>query len=429
MNGRAHGLLALHLVKWRHLKRYREKEGVQVVSINSLLSEEQRAQCRAPIDKARTLPNVAFTSEVFYQVEVEKIFSANWVALDFVQMVPDNGDVLRVELAGMPLLMVRNHQGELKVFHNIVPYDGCLAVTDPQKEVSEIRTPYHGWKYDLDGKLTDISVWNGSYDGKDLSAVGERPRDLAEVPTAIWGPVVFVNLNGQAESFSEHIAPFHRIFENWDIEDLDIGRDEHSAPLLDPEDLATNWKTHYENWGINVLHESFVHSVYDASKEVPRLTQDGKKTCVDYIEGRFMALNYNDKDFQNTYPEFPFPDLSRSELKQADQGYFGSLFPNLHVGVWRTLIHLIISLPDGPGRTRTQRAQFYRTQAASDLAHLEARLATVTELNTAGSEDGRITQSVQKARRSPAFQSRYYSQFWDEMHYQFTQIVLNDLER
>lgn len=399
-----------------------------MITIDDLISYEQRAQCRAPIEKARTLPNLAFTSESFYQLEVEKIFSAHWAALDFIQIVPDIGDVIPVELAGMPLLLLRNSRGKLKVFHNIVPYDGCLAVLESAKGVSEITTPYHGWKYDLNGKLINFSVWNGSYNGEDLSGLGDRPGDLLEVPSAIWGPVVFVNINGTAESFDHHIAPFNKAFESWDIEDLDITRNDDGMPLLYPEDLMTNWKTHYENWGINVLHESFVHKSYRASEEVPRLTEEGKKTCVDCIDEGFMALKFRNEDFQNTYPEFPFPDLSRNEFQQVDYGYFGTLFPNLHVGMFRTLIHLIISLPDGPGRTHTQRAQFYRKEAATSSAYLEARIETANEFRGAGIEDGRITEAVQKARRSPAFQSQYYSQFWDQMHYQFTQLVLDQLE-
>ncbi len=399
------------------------------MKIDELMSHEQRARCRAPIKQARTLPNVAFTSETFYQLEVEKIFLTNWVALDFIQFVPNIGDVRPVEVAGIPLMILRDHQGNVRVFHNIVPYDGCLAVIEPLSQVSEIRTPYHGWTYDLNGKLVNVAVWNGTWEGQDLSGLGERPRDLLEVCTKIWGPVIFVNINGKAESFDDYAAPLNRAFANWDIDDLDITRNAEGLPMLHPENLATNWKTHYENWGINVLHESFAHNIYDQSEEVPRLTQDGKKTCIDHIDGKFMALKYQEKDFQETYPDFPFPDLSRSASQQADQGYFGSMFPNLHVGVFRTFFHLIISLPDGPGRTHTHRAQFYRTIAASDTATLQARIEAAKELNMGGIEDGRITEAVQKARKSPAFESQYYSQFWDEMHYRFTQMVLDDLER
>ena len=399
------------------------------MKISDLMTTEQIAQCRAPIETARTLPAFAFTSASFYQLEVDKIFSSNWVALDYVQMLPHKGDIRPVEIAGIPLLMLRDNGSNIRVFHNIVPYDGCLAVLEPMEAVSEITTPYHGWTYDLDGKLVDISVWNGSYDGKDLSGLGERPGDLVEVPCKIWGPVVFVNIDGKAGSFDDHIAPFDKAFANWDIEDVDISRNAEGMPMLSPEDLATNWKTHLENWGINVLHESFVHELYAAAEDVPRLTKDGEKRCVDYIDRKFMALNYQEKEFPDLYPEFPFPDLSRSESQQADQGYFGTLYPNLHVGTWRTLIHLIISLPDGPGRTRTHRAQFYRKEAAADAEHLDARKEVIRSVRMASNEDGRITQAVQRARRSPAFDSQYYSQFWDEMHYRFTQMVVDDLEK
>jgi hypothetical protein len=36
---------------------------------------------------------------------------------------------------------------------------------------------------------------------------------------------------------------------------------------------------------------------------------------------------------------------------------------------------------------------------------------------------------VQRARRSPAHRSLFYSPFWDQMHYDFNKMVLKDLER
>ena len=45
----------------------------------------------------------------------------------------------------------------------------------------------------------------------------------------------------------------------------------------------------------------------------------------------------------------------------------------------------------------------------------------------AGEEDGAICEAVQKARRSPVYFQRFYSPFWDELHYRFTQLVVRDL--
>ena len=43
-------------------------------------------------------------------------------------------------------------------------------------------------------------------------------------------------------------------------------------------------------------------------------------------------------------------------------------------------------------------------------------------------EDNRICESVQRARRSPAVNSQFYSPFWDAMHYTLSNLILDKLE-
>ena len=62
-----------------------------------------------------------------------------------------------------------------------------------------------------------------------------------------------------------------------------------------------------------------------------------------------------------------------------------------------------------------------------ELAHA---LDSVADMYAeAAQEDNAITEAIQKARRSPVFTQHYFSPFWDEPHYHFTQLVLDDLTR
>ncbi len=396
------------------------------MSLSAILTDDVCEQIRAPIQEATTLPREAFTAEPFLEAERERIFSASWTALYFTELVQP-GEAIPVDLAGIPLLIVRDTDGALRVFHNIVPYDGCLAVIERARDLTAITTPYHGWRYNLSGKLVATPYWSGSVAGTNLDALGDRPRDLAEVRSATWGPVLFVNLSEHPADFDAHVAPLERALEGWDLASLGIARDSGGEPLLYPEDLATNWKTHLENWGINVLHEAFVHDLYHASPEVPRMREDGEKTFEDYVDNTFMALKYVETDFPSTYGEIPFPRLDKDPAEPSRHGFFGSFMPNLHFGIFNNLLHLIISNPVTPARTTTLRAQFYRRDAAQAEEYAEARSFLALGFVEAGNEDGRITEAVQSARQSPAFPTQYYSAHWDTMHYHFSRWVLDQL--
>ena len=115
----------------------------------NVLSAEQYALVTAPIETARTLPREAFFSRSFYEAEVERIYARRWVGVLFEFEVAEPGDALPFECCGIPLVAVRGSDRKLRVFHNIVPYDGCLAVMEAARGLEQIETPYHGWVYDL----------------------------------------------------------------------------------------------------------------------------------------------------------------------------------------------------------------------------------------------------------------------------------------
>jgi choline monooxygenase len=399
--------------------------------LSAFLSADQRAAIREPIERARTFPREAFLSGDFFAMEGERIFGRSWAACALADQAPHAGDLVPLELCGVPLLLVRGTDDCIRVFHNVVPYDGCLAVVEPVRGAREIVAPYHGWRYDLGGRLVAAPWWNGTPEGAQ-TARSEHAVDLRQVSSETFGGVVFVDLSGQTGPFEDFIGPLERALAEYDLAAIEVGRTESGEPLLGEEDLATNWKTHYENWGINVLHESFVHEMYassrDHSGEIPRVDAAGQKTYVDHIDGGLMALRFRAKDFQATYPTEMLPFAHLGKAAAPELGYFGSLFPNLHFGVLPGVIHWIVALPDGPSRTRTVRAQFYEASSAQSPDFLEARIGLRAGFEAAGSEDARITEAIQRARRSPACASGYYSPFWDQMHHAFSNHLLDALE-
>src|SRR5690606_32802145 len=111
-----------------------------------LLTAEEYALIEQPIESARTLPRRAFCDERFFEFEVENLLVNSWIAVGFHDQLPQAGDVRPVNILGRPVLLVRNRAGQLRAFHNIVPYDSCEVVTHEAHGLQEIITPYHGLK-------------------------------------------------------------------------------------------------------------------------------------------------------------------------------------------------------------------------------------------------------------------------------------------
>ena len=113
-HGRATSAGALPSVQWLSRKMANDMK-----TLGELLTPEERAAIRAPIEKARTLPRRAFVDPEFHAFEVEHALKESWLAVTFTTEVPDAGDVTPLTVLGIPVLLVRGRDGIARAFHNV----------------------------------------------------------------------------------------------------------------------------------------------------------------------------------------------------------------------------------------------------------------------------------------------------------------------
>ena len=84
------------------------------------------------------------------------------------------GDVVPVTVAGKPVLLVRDADGEVRAFHNVCRHRCLKLVDEPGNVGPTIQCPYHSWTYKLDGALHFAPYFGG----RDPRAVpdGFEPR-------------------------------------------------------------------------------------------------------------------------------------------------------------------------------------------------------------------------------------------------------------
>jgi len=396
-------------------------------SLKNFLSTEQSASIRLPIESALTLPSQAFVDDDFYQLEIEKIYKKHWVAGLFETEISVPGDLKPFEICEIPLLAVRGQDSKVRVFHNICPYDGCLAVIDPARGCQEIVTPYHGWIYDLEGKLIKTPYWDGSHEGN-LDALAGKQVDLVPVNCEVFLDTLFVNLSDKPEPFEDFVAPVFRALEEYDLVNSKAGLDKNGRPLVSSAEVKTNWKTFFENACVNVLHENFVHAVYAASPEVPRIKGDGNPSFESITDEKFMALGYNRLDFLKTYPPMEVPHLGKDPEKEPESQVFGTLYPNFYLSASSHFIEIAYVLPNGPSEVSSKALYHYRGDVAVSPEVLGLREMAADFFKEAFLEDARIAEAVQKARKSHVYSQKFYAPFWDTMHHYFTNMILDDLE-
>lgn len=394
-----------------------------------LMSQNARDAVMAPIDSALSLPANAYTSHEWLALEVERIFQRRWTGVCFDCVLSQPGDVRPFDLFGMPLVAICGDDKTLRVFHNICPYDGCLAVRKDAQGLKEIEVYYHGWRYDLRGKLLQAPYWNG-YSECGPEALGERDVHLVEVRSATGAGVLFVNLDGQAQPIDDWLAPWRAYVGNdYAIDALVPARDAEGRPLIETRVVNANWKTYQENASINILHEAFTHELYRRSPEVPRVDLCGSPTFKVWTQECLVGFAHSRKHSGNTYAPMLLPSAGHDPSEPPAHGFFTTQYPNINIPLLDSMIKVNIAIPVSPDQTFLQHLRFYRPQAL-ELDDFQSQETALQQLfDVVHREDQLAIEAVQKARSSPVYTQHYYAPFWDTLHHRFNQLVMHDMEK
>jgi choline monooxygenase len=140
------------------------------------------------LSRATTLPARWYIDPAFLGLETERIFRRTWQPVGYVNQVSKPGDYFACDIAGEPLLIIRDAEGRLRALSNVCRHRASTIATS-HGNCGTLRCPYHGWTYGLDGRLLGQPEFEGVEDW-DRSAVS-----LPGFRVETWGPFVFVNLD------------------------------------------------------------------------------------------------------------------------------------------------------------------------------------------------------------------------------------------
>ena len=365
---------------------------------------------------ARGLPNEAFTTQTFLDLENEQLFPCTWVFAGPASDVPNRGDVKPVQVAGRPLFLVRSAADEIRVFHNVCPHRGARLVIEPLKGAQVLTCPYHAWSYDLGGDLNGRPHYHGpdKHDRADNGATGQVC--LFEARSARWHDWIFVNLDAQAPPFEHYLGPAMTRYEAWNFAAFRKGA--YAA-----FDFGSNWKLAVENFCDN-YHVFKVHpSLHDMQVGADRFAMEpeGRHMFAYYTmagEGRGLTM-----DAQG--PTLPVaPELPCELLRNSP---FCNLFPNSTMAIFPSNVEFFTFEPVSPEHCIMHVWFYFVGDAARDEEHREARERVVAEWTQLNVEDAGICHRMQQGRGCDAYDGGRLSPYWDtgtvHFHRQIAQTI------
>lgn len=205
------------------------------------------AATRASSPLRETLPSQYYWAKDIFELEKERIFYDTWLYVGRVQSIPGPGDFITQDIVDECVIVVRDKQGAINAFSNVCRHRGnklCSAASGKFRG-SAIPCQYHGWTYDLEGKLIATPNMIGT------EGFSKEDFPLYPVSIHIWKGCIFVNLSANPEPFDPGIGPVAEKIDRYNLENLAVGARKDYI-------LEANWKIVNEN-NIECYHCPSIH--------------------------------------------------------------------------------------------------------------------------------------------------------------------------
>jgi len=313
------------------------------------------------------VPAARYADPEFAALERTAVFGHAWLMVAHIDELGDPGDYRLVDQIPEPVVLVHGTDGEIRAFYNTCQHRGAALVADPCGNTGRRLTcPYHSWVYDLDGALV------GYPETQNFPEMDRDCLSLRSVRCETWGPLVFVNLDDDAEPLADYLAPV-----NDDLSELaDLAGRLHlvNHPSLD---VDVNWKlpvdANIETYHVNTVHRDSAAKILDQAATSIQLLRNG--------HSRMLIAT---KDGRSMGDLMPFAPLFDGVGDLPDGGTFSfHVFPNLSIVFsGRGFVFFITNWPLAPNRS-------------SYHVHFCSSLAPATEEDTALNESfAEINRSV-----------------------------------
>ncbi len=353
-----------------------------------------------PVAEAHGLPNTCYTDADYLKLERERVFAPNWACIGFGKDLPNKGDYKPVELLGLPLLILRDQDDQIKVFHNVCSHRGMILVEKAGNTKGVLRCPYHSWCYSLNGELAMTPHVGGPGNNRH-DDVDPKKHGLREVRSAVWMDVIFINLDGKAEPFEQRIAPMQERWKDFlDVEVHHTGEDSSFS-----FDVNCNWKLAVENY-CESYHLPWIH---------PGLNSYSR------LEDHYHIIENNDYSGQGSEVFQPlkddngkrFPRIDDIDKKWDTSSEYTALYPNVLLGIHNDHFFAIQLEPKSINRTVEHVELYYLKKESTGDDYADLRKKNAESWHEVFAEDIFVVEGMQKGRNSEGFDGGVFSPAMD----------------
>lgn len=321
-----------------------------------------------PRDQARTIPSTWYFDPDFARRERETVFTG-WQCVGRADQVTQPKSYLAADVAGEPVVVVRDESGELRAFHNVCRHRGAVVVPGECGQADRLRCRYHGWTYDLQGRLRGVPEFDSVCDFR------REDNGLVPLTTSTWGPTVWVHPGSPRIALDGWLGP--------------LAEDQAGVAGLrwrgrKRYEVACNWKVYVDNYLDGGYHINTVH---------PTLAG-----VLDYSQYRTDIFAHSSVQRSPLVPD----DGATAGTRGGKEAKYWWVFPNFMINIYDGVMDTNVVLPLGPDRCEVI-FDFYFADQSDDYIASSIAVADAVQV-----EDMDICAEVQRGIRSRSYRVGRY---------------------
>ena len=391
----------------------------KILALKDILDIEKIKAVNRPIEQAHGLPNECYTSSQYLMIERERVFKDKWTVVGVGSSVPNPGDAKPYNLLGIPLIILRDKENKIRVFHNVCSHRGFKLLSEACSIKNVLRCPYHSWAYDFDGKLV-ATPHIGGLNIHASKKFDKSKSNLKEVRSKVWMDIIFVNINNNEEEFKEYVKPLEdrwsKFISKEDQHLLVHSRDYGNFSL----DVKSNWKFAVENY-CESYHLPTIHPELNKVSNISdhyhiqglpnRFAGQGSKRYEQLINGNKLFDNFKN------WPK----DLNKNSEYIA-------LFPNVMIGLHVDHFYAFWLEPISVNETKEHLAMYYVGENSANGKEFESMRKENRQFwKDVMAEDIKAIEGMQEGRSSPVYNGGNFSPIMDNSTHQFHKWVALNL--
>lgn len=338
----------------------------------------------APLASASTIPASWYTDERIFQLETQTVFTNSWQVAARVDQLCEAGDFVTTDIAGEPLVVVRGNDKQIRAFFNVCRHHAAAVMTEAEGRAAQMRCPYHGWTYSLEGELKGTPDFTGVCD------FDRANHGLVPVDVAVWEQWAFVRTSSKpdtkvrlSDSLGSDLVKQIRALELASLHWMERRR----------YIIECNWKVFVDNYLDGGYHVPHLHKGLDSVLDYSSYTiENGERFCLQSSP----MVSVSDDSFRGGLP--PAEDVG--SVRTGDRALYYWIYPNFMINLYEGVMDTNLVRPLTVDRTEVI-FDFYFTDVSE--AARERNLASVEVGERIQQEDMDICKSVQRGLQSRAY--------------------------